>query len=86
MLFSVPLMVVVPVVESLTAEVMTGKFWKLLPPLSGSSVSFAVTPLENPRSIPRSAFWKIWLKRTLLPDAGPVAVLLKISAPAFGAR
>jgi hypothetical protein len=66
LLLSVPEMVVKPVVELLMAEDITGKFWRLLSPVSGSSVSLLVTPLV-PRSIPRPAFWKIRLERILLP-------------------
>ena len=73
LLFSVPETVVVPAEESLVAEVMTGKFWRLLAPVSGSSVSLAVTPLGSSvppeRSMPRPAFWKMELERTLLPVA-----------------
>ena len=49
-------MVVVP--KTLTAEVRTGKFWRLLAPGSVSPGSFGVTS-SWPRSIPSSVFEKI---------------------------
>ena len=60
-LLSVPEMVVTLVEALLVVVLMTVKFWRLFSPVSGSSVSFVVTPLGSsvpPRkSIPRPVFW-----------------------------
>jgi hypothetical protein len=53
-LFSVPSTVVLP--PELLAEVSTGKFWRLLAPVSASPGSFGVTP-PGSRSIPSRFEW-----------------------------
>lgn len=69
-LLSVPCMVVVP--PEVVAEVITGKFCRLLAPVSVSAGqaagfgSFAVTP-SGLRSIPSPVLEWIELKRILLP-------------------
>lgn len=47
------------------AETITGKFWRLLAPVPGSSVSLAVTPSLS-RSMPSPPLAKIRLERMLL--------------------
>src|SRR6266567_7108169 len=50
-----------------TADVRTGKFWRLFGPVSVSQLSFAVTPATGVRSIPTPAFEKIALPRIAFP-------------------
>ena len=46
-----PVMVVMPVVESLVAKLLMGKFWRLLGAIPDSPISSAVTTVVEPRSI-----------------------------------
>src|SRR5437016_6051393 len=57
---SVPLIVICP--ADTTAEVITGKFWRLFGPASASPASFGVTP-SSARSIPSLTLEKIELRR-----------------------
>jgi hypothetical protein len=65
---STPWMVVAPL-EVVVAEVRTGKFCRLLAPVSGSLGSFRVRPSPL-RSMPRPSFEKMELERTRLPVVG----------------
>src|SRR6266446_3678824 len=74
-LFKIPWIVVV--VEFVTAEVRTGKFCKLLGPVSLSQLSFAVTKTGD-KSIPSRPFAEIELPRI----AFPVPLLTETPGPA----
>ena len=54
------------VLEAITADVSTGKFCRLLAPVSPSPASLVVTP-SFLRSIPRPVFEKIEFPRIALP-------------------
>ena len=73
-----------PVTPSPRAGVRIGKFWRPFGPVSGSRVSFAVTP-PGSRSMPRAALALIAFRRMLLPlpalTATPAWPLLAITFP-----
>src|SRR5215207_7523498 len=70
-LLSLPLMVTAP--DTVLAEVMTGKFCRVLAPVSASPVSLRVTP-SLPKSIAIPTLEKMELERTRLPTPFPDTV------------
>src|SRR6266511_3222597 len=79
--------VVAPVV---CADVSTGKFWRLLEPLSPSPASFGVTPLPPPKALRRRSIPSVKevepLERMLLPRiALPVPLEMETPSPLLNA-
>ncbi len=75
---SVPLMAVVP--PPLDAEARTGKFWRLLAPVSASPASLGVTPVPASPAPPTRLMPSRWLeKKELARMALPVPVAKKLT-------